>query len=395
MTRPRPGSRRVPRTLHPLAWWAWALGLATATSRTTNPLLLGLVAGVLALVVSSRRGDAPWARALKYYLGLGLAVIAVRVTLRALFGGEAGASGQHVIVSLPRIPLPSWAAGVQIGGPVTAEAVLSALYDGLLLACLLCCIGAANVLANPRRAVRVLPRALYELGAAVVVSVNIAPQLIESGQRARRAQRLRGNDARGVRALRTVAIPVLEDALERSIHLAAAMDSRGYGRSAAAPIGARRLTAVCLLGGVIGLCIGAYVLLTSTGGVWGVALAFGGGAAACCAGLALGGRRVRRSCYRPDPWRWPEWAVAISGIVPAVVLVFGIGFPAASLNPSTDPPTWPTLPLVPAVAILVASLAAVAAPPPVRRSPAGADSGTGAGRPGPAHRAKQIVGAGT
>ena len=32
---------RLPRTLHPGAWWLWALGLATAASRTTNPLLLG------------------------------------------------------------------------------------------------------------------------------------------------------------------------------------------------------------------------------------------------------------------------------------------------------------------------------------------------------------------
>jgi energy-coupling factor transport system permease protein len=101
-----------------------------------------------------------------------------------------------------------------------------------------------------------------------------------------------------------------------------------------------------------------------------VALAFGAGAAACGAGLALGGRRVRRSCYRPDPWRWPEWAVTLCGLVPAAVLVSGAGFPAASLNPSTDPLVWPTLPLVPAAAILVAALAAVAAPPPVRSAPA-------------------------
>ena len=31
---------RLPRALHPGAWWLWALGLATAASRTTNPLLL-------------------------------------------------------------------------------------------------------------------------------------------------------------------------------------------------------------------------------------------------------------------------------------------------------------------------------------------------------------------
>ena len=37
---------RLPRALHPLAWWLWALGLTVAASRTTNPLLLGAVLGV-------------------------------------------------------------------------------------------------------------------------------------------------------------------------------------------------------------------------------------------------------------------------------------------------------------------------------------------------------------
>ena len=40
------GSTALPRDLHPLAWWAWAIGLATAASFTTNPLLLLLIIGV-------------------------------------------------------------------------------------------------------------------------------------------------------------------------------------------------------------------------------------------------------------------------------------------------------------------------------------------------------------
>jgi energy-coupling factor transport system permease protein len=84
------------------------------------------------------------------------------------------------------------------------------------------------------------------------------------------------------------------------------------------------------------------------------------------AGLTLGSRQVRRSKYRPDPWRAPEWVVALSGVVPAVVLTAGAGFSVVSLNPSTDPLAWPALPVVPALVILIATLAAVAAPPPPR-----------------------------
>jgi energy-coupling factor transport system permease protein len=223
-----------------VAWWIWALGLAAAVSRTTNPIVLVLVLGVLGFVVAHRRDDAPWARAFKYYLFLALTVVAIRVVFRSVFGGDVDGQGMTVLFTLPRLPLPSWAAGVQLGGPVTLEGTIGALYDGLRLGTLLCCLGAANALANPKRALRVLPGALYELGVAVVVSLSVAPQLVESVQRVRRARKLRGGATSGFHALRGIAIPVLEDALERSLRLAAAMDSRGYGRIAAVSPRARR-----------------------------------------------------------------------------------------------------------------------------------------------------------
>lgn len=360
------GHRRVPRTLHPVAWWLWAIGLATAASQTTNPLLLLVVLGVLGVVVASRRSDAPWARAFKYYLFLALVVVAIRVVLRSLFGGDVGTGSTRVLFTLPRIPLPSWAAGVQLGGPVTLEGTMAALYDGLRLGTLLCCLGAANALANPKRALRVLPGALYELGAAVVVALSVAPQLVESAQRVHRARKLRGAPRGRWRALRGVAIPVLEDALDRSLRLAAAMDSRGYGRTGTATTASRRLTGALMVAGMCGCCLGAYGLLqgSSAGSIGLPALLVG--SALCCAGLAAGSRRVHRTRYRPDPWRVPEWVVVLAGAVPAVVLVAGIGSTVAALDPSTQPLVWPSLPLVPTLAVLLGAVPAVAAPPPVR-----------------------------
>jgi energy-coupling factor transport system permease protein len=348
-----------------MAWWLWALGLAVAVSQTTNPVLLLLVLAVLWCVVANRRGDAPWSRAFRYYLVLAGVVVAIRVVFRSVFGGDISAGSLHVWFTLPHVPLPGWAAGVQVGGPVTVEGTVSALYGGLQLGVLLCCLGAANSLADPKRAVRALPAALYELGAAVVVAVTMAPQLVESLQRVRRARRLRSGPSTGTHALRTVAVPVLVDALDRSLRLAAAMDSRGYGRSAGASADARRTTAAVMVAGMVGLCLGAYGLVdtSSPGGLGVPALAIG--AVLCLGGLVLGGRRVRATRYRPDPWEWPEWLVALCGAVPAAVLVAGLGGMAA-LHPSTDPVVWPSLPIVPALAVLVGALPAVVAPPPVR-----------------------------
>jgi energy-coupling factor transport system permease protein len=366
----RPGSGRLPRGLHPVAWWIWALALAVAASRTTNPLLLLLILAVLGLVVALRRSAAPWARGYRFYLVMALTVIVVRVVFRIVF--ESGITpGDQILFRLPRIPTPSWYAGIQIGGPVSVQAVLSATLDGARLACLLCCIGAANTLANPKRALRVLPGALYELGVAVTVALSVAPQLIDSAQRVRRGQRLRGTDARGLRGLRTTAIPVLHDALERSLRLAASMDSRGYGRTGSATRASRRVTAALLLAGLSGLCLGAYGLLGSSTPA-GLAIGgFAAGGTACVAGLYLGGRRVSRSHYRPDPWGWPEWAVSACGLASAIGLCLTVGYNPAAVNPSLYPLQWPSLPLVPAVAILAAALAAVVAPP-LPAVPAGA-----------------------
>ena len=66
------------RPLHPGAWWLWATGLATAASRTTNPILLALILVVAGYVVACRRTTAPWARAYGFYLRMGLVVVAIR-----------------------------------------------------------------------------------------------------------------------------------------------------------------------------------------------------------------------------------------------------------------------------------------------------------------------------
>ena len=45
--------------LHAGAWWLWALGLAVAASRTTNPLLLGLLVGTVTVVGTATGRLAP------------------------------------------------------------------------------------------------------------------------------------------------------------------------------------------------------------------------------------------------------------------------------------------------------------------------------------------------
>jgi energy-coupling factor transport system permease protein len=355
--------------VHPGAWWAWALGLATAASTTTNPLLLALLLAVVCLVVAARRGASPWARAFRLYLWLGLAIVVVRVVLHVLVGLKFGTV---VLLPVPAATMPSWAAGIQLGGTVYLEGLLGAVVLALRLAVLIACIGAANALANPKRLLRAFPAALAEIGTAVVISVTAAPQLAESVQRVLRARRLRGDNAKGLRSVRQVALPVLQDTLDRSLLLASAMDSRGYGHRVEQSPAARRVTAALTLGGLLGACLGLYGLLDTTSPVWlGVPVLLLGLVLAV-AGLWLGGRAVRRTSYRPDPWALPEWTTTTAGAVAAGCLLVQARLDPLAMTLPLEPLTAPLLPLLAVAGILVGAAPALLTPPPPRSPARGA-----------------------
>lgn len=361
---------RLPRDLHPVAWWIWAIGLAGAATWTTNPWLLLLLIAVAGCVVVARRSDHPWARSFRLYLLLGLAIVVIRVLFRILFGGV---SSGHVLIDLPRIPLPDWVAGIQLLGPLTRETLLAGLYDGLRLAAIVICVGAANSLANPKRLLKSVPPALYEIGTALVVAVTVFPQLVESARRVRAAQSLRGGAGGRFRGLRRFLVPVLEDSLERSLALAAGMDTRGYGRSAGASRGQRWLSGALLLAALCGICIGTYGLLDQTSPRWLAAPMLAAGALIAVVGLALSGSRVQRTRYRPETWRWQEVVVAATGVAVGALVWWVareqplVAYPDVTVVPTLTPLALvaPLLGLVPAVAAPVPR-APIAAPLEVR-----------------------------
>ena len=356
----RPQSRLTyPRSLHPGAWWLWAIGLAAAASRTQNPVPLLLILVVAGLVVAARRSMAPWARSYGAFLKLALVIILIRIVFQAVL--STGSQGPTVLFTLPEAPMPE-GSGLKLGGQVTLEAVLRAFYEGLQLAVILSCVGAANALGSARRLLRYVPGALYEIGVACVIALTFAPQLVTDAQRVREAHRLRGRRTRGLRSLKRLAMPVLEGALDHSVDLAAAMDSRGYGRTTDDSRVSRRVTTGLVFGGLLGVCIGVYGLLDGTTSAWlGLPMLLLGSALAA-AGIAVGGRRTGRTRYRPDPWALPEWLVAGSGVVAAVAMFVNVAVAPEELYLASVGMV-PPVPMIAVVGILVAMLPAVVAPP--------------------------------
>ena len=185
---------------------------------------------------------------------------------------------------------------------MTLESVLAGLYEGMRLATILICVGAANSLANPKRLLKSMPPALYEIGTAIVVAVALLPQLADSLRRVRAARQLAWRPRRSHR-------PAARDRRTRDGGRARAVDVAGgrHGLPRLRPgrggrAAQRRTTGALMIAGLVGICVGIYALLDQTAPQWLAVPGLLGGVALAAGGFWSAGRRVRRTRYRPDHW---------------------------------------------------------------------------------------------
>lgn len=211
--------------IHSLTWWFVASALAIAISRANNLLFALSAVCVSGFFVWQMRIDSPWSGSFNFALQLGAFIIVIRTLVGVLIGVPI--PGQ-TLFTLPILELPSWMAGIRVGGAVTLERVSSALHEGTVIASIIAIFGAASSLTSPRKILRALPYYFYEFGLTLVIATSLIPQLIASAGRIRTAHAMRGLSKP---SLRRIALPLLEDSLAKSLELAAAMDSRGFGMS--------------------------------------------------------------------------------------------------------------------------------------------------------------------
>jgi len=215
-------------TFHPLTWWIFSLALAASVVRANSPWFALTAVGVMSAIVFFARENAPWGRSFNWTLKLALWIIAVRAAIGVLIGVPIPGT---VLFKVPVLPLPHWMPGIRIGGDVTLERLSSSISEGVVICAMIVIFGAAASLTSPHRLLRVLPIYMYEFGVSVVIATSVLPQLVSAVSRIRMAQRLRGQKTHGLKSFKRIAIPLLEESLARSLDLAAAMDSRGYGIS--------------------------------------------------------------------------------------------------------------------------------------------------------------------
>ncbi len=179
--RDAPG-RRLPRPLHPGAWWLWA-----ARDWPPPPAAPPTRSCCCWSWPWSPGGGCPAHRR-----PLGARLQDVRDTSgslvivdprRASASCSTASTASTCCSRCPSSRCPRPPRGSASADRCRSRAIAAAFYDGLRLATLLLCVGAANVLANPKRLLKAVPAALHEVGVAVTVALTVAPQLIESGQR--------------------------------------------------------------------------------------------------------------------------------------------------------------------------------------------------------------------
>jgi len=213
------------KPLHPLTLWVSAILLAVGVVALDNAWIAIAIVGAVALLVYLRRDGSPWQASFNLSLRIGATILAIRTIVGILIGVPIPGT---VLFKIPILDLPSWMPGIRVGGSVTLERLSSSLHEGVIIATMIALFGAATSLTSPHKLLRVTPSFIYEIGITLVIATSVFPQLATSARRIRTAQKLRGIE--NIR-IRSIAIPLLEESLSKSLQLAAAMDARGYGIS--------------------------------------------------------------------------------------------------------------------------------------------------------------------
>jgi energy-coupling factor transport system permease protein len=234
----RPVTRRTATTLHPGAWIAWATGAGLVAFVTTDPVYLLLLWAVSWFVYATHHVDRDHARSFRLFLTGAIVAVVLRTALVFL-------------------------------GTVDLAHTTASFLEGLRLGTILIVFGTFNAVTDPYGLVRMTPRRLHEPALAAALALSIAPRTVTQVGRVREAQRLRGLPTGGVRALPSLAVPVLERGMEEAVTLAESMDARGHGRGRRSRYRPQPWSRTALL--VAGTALGSGVLfLSASFGGWAV-----------------------------------------------------------------------------------------------------------------------------
>jgi energy-coupling factor transport system permease protein len=293
---------------HSIVWLLWLIAGVVAVS--TNPLLNLLVMAQVVLVAYTCHTESPVGHAFGLFLRLGLALVLIR-TLLSIIPVGGFSYGATALVTVPEIELPLWLGGLRLGGVATLEMLLGGLVSGVRLWTLILVFGAFNAVADHYGLLRRMPRVLFHAGLTTTIALTFVPNVILHFEAIRDAQRVRGHRFRAWRDALPLIVPLLSGGLERSIQLAEAMDSRGYGHTTARPRSGIWAQLI-IIAALTMLALGLYTGLTGGWQGW-IGAGLGGLLAVGALHWLAGG--IRRTRYLRERWRGRDTLVLLASLV--------------------------------------------------------------------------------
>jgi energy-coupling factor transport system permease protein len=329
---------------HAGVWLVWAFASAAVVSLAPSPLYVALVIGIAALTVSVHARPGPYARAFPLLVGVGVFFAVVRMLLTAVTTHGVG----QVLFTAPQFTLPRLLGGFTVGGAIELPVVLQSLAEGFAIVGVMAVFGAFNAVVSHSELVQSTPRAFYEVGLIVVVALAFVPSTLAAIGDVREADRARtgGRVVRRGRLVRQV-VPVLELGMERAVTLAESMDARGFARAGAGP---RDHVAGWLGVGSLLALGAAFVALVGesrvTAGVLGLV-----GTVGLAVAVLLASSGSPRARYRPRRMTGVDWLTALAVLAAPIAVAACSIAGDGSLVWTASPLHWPTLDVVPVVAL--------------------------------------------
>jgi energy-coupling factor transport system permease protein len=333
-------------TYHPATWLAWLAAAVLAGLLTRNPLYLILAllsCGVTYLALERR---SPTAQSWGAFVKLGALLMLFTVPWNALNVHY----GDLVLFRLPS----DWPL---FGGPITAEAALYGLSNGLSLLVILLVFATFSTAVDQARLLRMMPAFLQMAGVTAAVAMSFVPQMVIASRDIRESQRIRGHRFRGLRSLLPLFMPLLATGLERAISLAESMEARGFGRAHEGEVQHASTQNLVTVLALLVLAAGAFgYAYFAQYREWSGGLIILAVVALLCVFRAQG-RSVRRTRYQRWRWRGRDTVVMLASVAALVGLLCAKLFWPETLVYYPYPPFSPWPDFRPLVGIALVTLA--------------------------------------
>ncbi len=341
------------------AWLCWGLATMTPLLLGRNPWVLLLVLVIVCVVRTV------WQPAMAHQgMGWFIRIAAMFVVVGVMFNVLTVHSGDRVIAELPG----TWPV---IGGILTWNVLVYGILGGIALFTLVLTGITISTLMSWTDLFHVMPRRLASIAVTGSVAWAFLPQTAVAWRQIREAQTMRGHQFRGVRDFIPIVVPLLAGGLDRSLMMAEALESRGFGASASsAPTFSRShgrglVFSIGVIVGLGGLAVAVYCLAVGMA-TWAVAAGLAG-----CLSLAALVRSSPspvpvRTRYRGLVWTNADSLVTATSVVVACFVVIWNGVRPTSLAYAP----YPALTVPPADPPLLLILALLIAPAVVYRTEA-------------------------